>query len=111
MGAFVPMLALVALVKKIVDFGKSVTNGDANAIVTQLVAWTAGVLAVVLFAKTDFAASVSFGDWNLAAMNFWTQLTVGLTIASSAGVVTDTLQAVNPADPRVDKKLLPDHAA
>lgn len=95
---FVPFVVLLALVKKIVDFFKMASGGDMNGAVTQLVAWGAGVAAVMLFAQSDWADGIQVADHALSTLNAWSQFIVGMTIASSAGVVTDTIKAIDNTD-------------
>ena len=104
---FVPILALLSLVKKVIDLGKYITNRDMNGIVTTLAGWTAGVLAVVLFAQTNFADGIRIGDTALAALNFASQVAVGLTIGAGAGLAADFVSAKQPSDDPARLKLLP----
>lgn len=104
---FVPMLALVALVKKFIDFAKYLTNRDVNGAITQIVVWGSGVVAVCLFAQTDWAEGIIFAGRTLADMNFASQLAVGLGLGSTAGVVTDVIKASDDSDSAAMPKLLP----
>lgn len=103
---FVPLLALAALLIKLVDFGKSVSNGDPNAIVTQLVAWVAGIGVILLGAQTDFASAIVIGGSPLGSLNAWSQVLVGLTFASTASFLSDTVRAVDNTVATKDYKLL-----
>lgn len=98
MDVFVPALALLALVKTIVDLVRRVQEGGSpqhKAAVLQLLAWMAGVLVVVLFAHSDWAESIPFGSMTLAHMNLWSQIIGGLTVGSAAMLAKDTLNAVD----------------
>ncbi len=88
-------VAFLFLVKKFVDFLRYATNRDVNGVVTQLVAWTAGVGAVLIGAQTQWANDITVGSATLAHLSFWSQLFVGLTLASAASFAADTLSAVN----------------
>lgn len=92
---FVPVLALLALVKKFGDFLKALTNRDINAAVTQLVLWAAAWGGIALAAHTAWAQGISIGDTTLADLNGWSQLFVALTIGAGAGVVHDTTKAID----------------
>lgn len=99
---FVPALALLALVKKLVDFLRYATSRDVNAVVTQLTAWVAGVGGLFLAAQTDWANGIEVGGQSLHTLGGWSLVFVGLTVASTAGVVTDTLKSVdNHTDARI----------
>jgi uncharacterized membrane protein len=105
---FVPIIALAALVKKVVDFLKFITNRDVNGIVTQLVAWAAGVLALLLAAQTDWADGIKIGDMSLATLNFWSLLFVGLSVSSFGSVAGyDIPRKLDRTTPTPDHKLIP----
>lgn len=84
---FVPLVALSLLVFKTVDFVRYLRAGDVNGWLTQLVAWAAGVAAVLLYAKSGF--SVSIGEFNMAHLNVWGQIVVGLNIGSAGSAFAD----------------------
>lgn len=84
---FVPLIALSLLVFKMVDFVRYLRAGDVNGWLTQLVAWTAGVAAVLLYAKSGFG--VVIGDFNLAHLNIWGQIVIGLNIGSVGSAFND----------------------
>lgn len=86
---FVPTVALSLLVVKLVDFGRAVTEGAWTTARTQVIAWVAGVIAVFLAAETDFAASIAVGEWSLASLNVFSQVLLGLTVASAGSFLHD----------------------
>ncbi len=88
-------VAFLFLVKKLVDFLRYAANKDVNGITTQLVTWAAGVGAVLIGAQTQWASDIAVGSTTLAHLSFWSQLFVGLTLASAASFANDTLSAVN----------------
>lgn len=102
----VPIVLLTSLVKKLVDTAKYASNGDTNAVVTQVLGWVSGVVATFLTASTDFAADIAFQDVALADANAWTLLLLGLTIGSAAGVGWDTLKALDGTNSAVVPSLL-----
>ncbi len=79
---FAPLAFLGALVYKFVDFLKFVKAKDWNAAGTQLVAWVAGIVAITLFANSDFAAGIDLGGRSLDSLNFVSQVIVGLSATS-----------------------------
>ena len=91
---FVPALALAALVIKIIDFFKYLSNRDLNGAGTQLVVWAAGVGAVFLYAQTAWADTIDFGG-SLSTLNGWSLLAVGLSVGSGASVVKDGFHALD----------------
>lgn len=95
---FAAGLALVALVKKFVDFLKAVSNRDVNSVVTQLVSAAGAVGALLLAAQTQWANGISIGGTSLASLNVWSVVFVGVTLGSAAGVVQDVTRALNASD-------------
>lgn len=92
---FLPVVAMAALTLKIIDFLRYVRAADINGIVTQAAAWFAGVVVVLLVARTDWADGVSVGDMSLGTLGFWSLVFYGLAAGSSASAVKDTLKAVD----------------
>lgn len=92
---FVPLLVMVALVKKAVDFIKYVTSGDLNAIITQLVAWAVGIALAFIAANSDWADTIMINGEPLNSFNNWSLVFVGLNVASLAGFGWDTLKAID----------------
>ncbi len=84
---FVPILIIMGLVKKTVDFARYIKAGDINAVATQVLAWAAGFGALALAAHTPWAAGLVFGDVSLASMNIAAQIFAGIAIGSSGSVL------------------------
>lgn len=97
---FVPALALLALIKKGTDWIRIWLPDKFENVVLPVVAWILGVVAVTLFALTDWAEGISFGDQSLATLNAWSQIALGLTLGSGAGVVADAIERSNPSPER-----------
>ncbi len=97
---------LGAFITKLIDFLKFVTNKDVNGAVTQLTVWLAGVVGVTLVAQTDFASGVEIGDLNLAELNWWSLVFVGLMASSIFSVVNDVRNAVDNTGSAVTPSLL-----
>jgi hypothetical protein len=104
---FVPMLALAALIYKLVDFVRYLLNGDRNGAITQLVTWAFAILAVILYAHTNWAHALSFGGINLHQLNLASQLVVGLQLGSLASTGKDLLKAVDNTNSAKIPTLLP----
>ena len=93
---FVPILLIMATVKKIVDLVRYLKAGDTNGWVTQLVAWAAGFAVVALAAHTPWAAGLDFGGHTLAGLGLAAQLLVGIAIGSAtSAVIHDTQKAAD----------------
>lgn len=103
---FVPVLVLTALVKKIVDTVKYASAGDVNGAATQVVAWLAGVLVTVLAANSDFGGAIAVNGATLGTLNIWSQMLVGVNLASAAGVGWDVIKAVDNTNSAIIPNLL-----
>lgn len=104
---FVPALAMIALIWKVVDFFKGITNKDWNAVITQLVVWGAGVAVVVLYAQTVWSAGIAIGDQTLATLNFASLVAVGLAAGAAASTAFDLKKALDGSDSAAQPKLMP----
>lgn len=103
---FVPLLVLSALIKKIVDTVKYGAAGDVNAVVTQVVAWLAGIAVAFLAASSDFGDSIAVNGDFLGLLNGWSVALVGLNLASTAGIGWDIIKAVDSSNSAVVPNLL-----
>lgn len=95
---FVPLVAMGSLVFTLINFLRFVTNKDGSSAITQLCAWVAGILVVVLVAHTDFASGVAIGDKTLDMIDGFGQVFVGLMASSLFGVVKVAIQAFDGND-------------
>lgn len=107
MDEFVPMLALLALVKKLVDFSKYVTNKDLNGALTQIWSWLVGIAVVWVFSETSWADQIVVGGVSLAGASFAVIVVVGLTVGSAGSVLTDVVKGIDGSDSAAMPKLLP----
>lgn len=103
----VPVLFMIAFVKKVVDLLKYGTNGDWNGVVTQLVAWGAGIAIAFLTANSDFGANTQVNEMALSTLNGWTVVLAGIGLASSAGFGWDTLKSLDNKDTSAMPTLTP----
>lgn len=92
---FVPLIVLLALVKKLVDFVRFVKARDAWSVLTQMVAWLAGVGVVMMAAHTAWANTMIFGGVSLASMGAWSQVLAGIAVGSAGSVLKDSIAAVD----------------
>lgn len=95
---FAPTLALAALVISIINFLKYVRSLDWNGVLTQLIVWVAGVVALVLAAATQFASGISVGDTTLDKLNGPGLIFVGLSLASIGSFATEIKKALDQSD-------------
>lgn len=104
---FVPAVAMLALVLKVIDFLRYATNRDANGVITQLITWCAGIVALTLVAHTTWAGGIMVGGVALAKLGFWSQFFAGLTVSSGASLAKDALKAVDNHNSAAIPTLLP----
>lgn len=91
---------LSAVVLKFVDFMRLLGSfpTEKSAIATQLLAWVGGIVAVLIYASSDFASSVEVGDQLLSELNMASKVLVGLMTASVASAAVDVKQALDGRD-------------
>lgn len=89
---------MTALIKKIIDFLKFITNRDWNGAATQAIVWIAGVVVVMLYAQTDWAETFGFAGILLSDMNLASQIAIGLGFGSVASFGADWIKARDHTD-------------
>lgn len=104
---FVPAIAMLALVLKVVDFLRYARARDYNGVLTQAVTWVAGVVVLLLVAKTTWAAMISVAGVPLGKLGFWSIVFAGLTVSSGASVVNDYRKALDNTNSAAIPTLLP----
>ena len=82
------------LITKVIDFLKMLTNQAWSSAATQLSSWVAGVFVVVLVAHTSFGVSLAIAGVTLHSLNGWTQVLLGLMVASGGSITSDAIGAV-----------------
>lgn len=92
---FVPLLLMVACIKKVVDLIKYATNADINGLITQVVAWAAGIGVVAVMAHSDFASTAVINGVTLESLNWAGIAIAGTVVASAAGFGWDTLKSLD----------------
>lgn len=97
-GSFVPLVAALALIVKLVDWIKYIKNKDTNGVVTQAAVWVAGVGVVFLLASTDFASGVEVGGLALDSLNAWSLVLLGLTVGSTGSFALDFKKSFDNTD-------------
>lgn len=103
--------AMVALIWKTVDLLKylsSWSTGGKNGAITILTVWVAGIVAVLLYSRTDWAGVIDVGGLTLLDLNIWSQLALGLAAGGVTSVGFDFKKAVDPSDSAKTPALMPD---
>lgn len=101
---FVPILALGTFVFTLVIFLKNLSARQWRSVVTQLVAWAAGVVGVFLMAATQFAGGISVGNMSLDRLDFWSKFLLGLLATSLLSSANEFKKAID----RTDTAVVPD---
>jgi hypothetical protein len=97
---------LAALVTKLTSFVKYVTSGEYREVVTQLVAWGAGVLVVVVAGAAEGIQDlVVIGETTLEQLNLAAEILSGLALGSGASLVYDAKKAIDNTDSAVEPPL------
>lgn len=104
---FVPVLAMLALVAKLVDFLRYGKAKDWNGVLTQAIVWVAGIVVVFLVAQTPWAAAIPFGSVALSKLGAWSLVFVGMSLSSVSSVGKDALKAVDNSNSAAIPTLLP----
>jgi hypothetical protein len=104
---FIPTLAMAALTLKIIDLLRYARAADFNGVLTQLCAWIAGVVVVVLAAQTEWASGISIGDKNMHTLGFWSLVFYGLSAGSVGSVAVDARKAIDNSNSAAIPVLVP----
>jgi len=101
------LAGLTAIVWKVVDFQKFITNKDWNAAITQAATWLSAVVVSFLAREAEFFAEVEifgqqFGDIDWAAV-----LLFALGLGSTASGVYEFKKAIDNSDGARTPSLMP----
>jgi hypothetical protein len=106
-GAIAASFIFGALVLKLVDLLKYMRNGDGNGVLTLLLGWGAGVLAVQLIRLTEWDDEIKIGAESLDTLTFWSQVVLGFVATSVASVVYDFKKAIDNTETASTPRLTP----
>ena len=102
-----PLVALGTLVFTLVNFLRYLVARNWSAVLTQTIAWAAGVVGVFLVKATDFAPGIKVGDLTLDKVGFWSALLLGLLATSLLSTVNEVKKAIDNQDNAKVPALLP----
>lgn len=98
---FTPILILVLVNKKVVDFLKELIPAELQNKTVQAISWAVGVALAFLFASSVFGDGIKVWDGlTLAALDGWGLVVFGLALGSGAGVAADAIERKNPEPER-----------
>jgi hypothetical protein len=102
-----PIVLLGTLVFTFVNFLRFLVGRDWSSVLTQLIAWGAGVAAVFLVKETPFAHGVTIANMPMDKMGFWSSLVVGLMATSLLSTVNEVKKALDANDSAKVPSLIP----
>ncbi len=95
----ISLLAFFAAIWKAVDLVRYATAKDTRAVITQCIAYAAGIAGVFLVGASDFAESWDVGaDVTLSDMNGASKAIVGIVFASASSAIVDFKRARDNSD-------------
>lgn len=102
-----PLVAVGTLVFTFVNFLTYLRSSNWNGAVTQLIAWVAGVVGIVIAAHTQYASQITFGTEKLSSASWWTQVFLGLIATSLLSTFNELKKAIDSTDSAKKAPLLP----
>jgi hypothetical protein len=97
-GPLTASVILGAFVLKLVDFIKYLRNSDWNGVVSLLITWVVGLVAVQVFIATQWGDEIRVGAHTLGELDGTSKLVLGLVIPSLASLLYDVKKAVDNTD-------------
>lgn len=106
----VGIVGLAALVWKVTDFIRYAANyrTSRSSLITQLVSWTGGVVAVLVYAATDYANTVTIGAVRLDHASVISRILIGVVLGSMASTAVDLKQAIDGNDSAAKPSIIND---
>jgi hypothetical protein len=96
--SFTPLLAVGTLVFTFVNFLTYLRSRNWNGVLTQAIAWAAGIAAILIAAHTQFAPQLKFGGRPLSRMDWETQVFLGLIATSLLSTLNEFKKAIDNND-------------
>lgn len=89
------------------NFLRNLSGRNWNGVLTQLVAWVSGYVAVILVVHAGVAGDVPVFGKTLGTLNGYGQLIAGLLASSLFGVVQNGFKAIDQAQTSAVPNLIP----
>ncbi len=103
----VPLVALGTVVFNLVNVLKYASGRQWNSVVTQLIAWAAGVAGIFLVGATEFASGIMVGDVSLEGLDTPSKFFLGLVATSLLSTFNELKKALDRSDSASTPPLLP----
>lgn len=99
---------LTALVWKFVDFMRLLGSykTEQSAVTTQILSWLGGIIAMLIYASSDFGSTVTIDGKPLSDFSTISLILVGIMMASTASAAVDVKQAIDSRDTATKPPLL-----
>jgi len=91
-------VALGTLVFTFVNFLTYLRSKNWNGAFTQLIAWVAGIVGIVIAAHSQYASQITLGTQKLASASGWTQVFLGLIATSLLSTFNELKKAIDRTD-------------
>jgi len=102
----VTVVALVALIWKLVDVMKYMSASDWIAVRTQVIVWVAAIAVVALASQADLSEQLTLvGDRPLGSLNVWSIVLAGFLLGSTTSATVDVKKAIDGKDTAVKPPL------
>lgn len=103
----VPLVALGTVVFNFVNVLKFASGKQWNSVITQLIAWAAGIAGIFLVGATQFALGIMVGDVSLDSLDTPSKFFLGLVATSLLSTFNELKKALDRSDSAVTPPLLP----
>ena len=101
------LVLLAAFAKKLVDFVRQLRGRDTSAVLTQILAWAAGIAVVFIGANVDVASGIEVANQSLDQLSLWSQIVLGTVVGSLGSLGKDALKALDNSQSEAAPKLVP----
>ena len=95
------IIALGSVTFTLVNFLRFALATDWSSMISQLLAWLAGILSSIVVAHTDLGDLIGFGATPISQLSVFSQILLGLAAASSISLVYQFKQAIDKNDSAV----------
>lgn len=93
---FVPILVLIAVVKKTVDFIKDSLPANLQNRLVQAIAVVVGIGYSFLFSVSAIGGAITVGNTTLGNLDPASVVIFGIALATGAGLANDAIERANP---------------
>ncbi len=96
--SFTPLVAVGTLVFTFVNFLTYLFSRNRNGVLTQGIAWAAGIAGIYIASATQYASQIRLGSHALSGMDPGTKIFLGLIATSILSTVNEIKKAIDAKD-------------